>query len=347
MRPHTIDAMTRLAGRQQTAVTVHHAGTPEATVVVQIGRAVIYLHSIPAADRFAKIWQGAQPDAEQLPRHRNLERGPRTGPLAIAEPSIVVHAAGTPAATVRLARGPRLEPTFLGIQVGNLALRLFDQAAFTATAEAFLQAQRAAREHLKRADPTRGERLRAEPALPRRTTAALREEPGLSRRASADPHAGRSRPCPAPRAVPSPTGLIPLRSPGPPSPRPPPRRGPPRPPTRRRRPRRPPAWVCGALPPGRAAYLRGREAWATVAAAGPEPGGPPHRPVARQAHRDAHREEGNHRHGRQRHHLDGRDRRAIPLRIGCCGGGGWAGPCGGARAGAAAVRSGRAAARAE
>ena len=198
MRPHTIDAMMSLAGHQQTAVSVHHAGTPEATVVVQVGRAVIYLHSIPAADRFAKIWQDAQPDAPQLSRNRNLQRGPRTGPLAIAEPSIVVHAAGTPAATVRLARGPRLEPTFLGIQVGNLALRLFDQAAFTATAEAFLQAQRSAREHLKRADPTRGERLRAEPALPRRTTAALSEERGLPRRpASADPSAaepGRAQP---------------------------------------------------------------------------------------------------------------------------------------------------------
>ena len=252
MRPHTIDAMMRLAGRQQTAVTVHHAGTPEATVVVQIGRAVIYLHSIPAADRFARIWQGAQPDAEQLPRNRNLERGPRTGPLAIAEPSIVVHAAGTPAATVRLARGPRLEPTFLGIQVGNLALRLFDQAAFTATAEAFLQAQRAAREHLKRADPTRGERLRGEPALPRRTTAALRDEPGLPRRAAAaDPNAPprRAQPDRPSPTVPSPTVPIPLRSPAPPSPRPPPRRGPPRPPTSRRRPRRRPAWVCGALPP--------------------------------------------------------------------------------------------------
>ena len=189
MRPHTIDAMMRLAGRQQTAVTVHHAGTPEATVVVQIGRAVIYLHSIPAADRFANIWRGAQPDAEQLPRNRNLERGPRTGPLAIAEPSIVVHAAGTPAATVRLARGPRLEPTFLGIQVGNLALRLFDRVAFTATAEAFLQAQRAAREYLQRADPARGERLRGEPAPPRRSMSALRDEPGLTRRAAAaDPN---------------------------------------------------------------------------------------------------------------------------------------------------------------
>jgi hypothetical protein len=203
VRPHTIDAMMRLAGRQQTAVTVHHAGTPEATVVVQIGRAVIYLHSIPAADRFATIWQEAQPDAAQLPRNRNLERGRRTGPLAIAEPSIVVHAAGTPAGTVRLARGPRLEPTLLGIQVGNLALRLFDQGAFTAPAEAFLQAQRAAREHLTRADPTRGERLRGEPALPRRTTAAVRDKPGLPRRAAAadsngaDPdraHPGRADP---------------------------------------------------------------------------------------------------------------------------------------------------------
>ena len=90
MRPHTIDAMMRLAGRQDTAVTVNHAGTPEATVVVQLGRAVVYLHSMETADRFASIWQGAQRDAEQLPRSRNLDRGPRTGPLAIAEPSIVV-----------------------------------------------------------------------------------------------------------------------------------------------------------------------------------------------------------------------------------------------------------------
>ena len=175
MRPHTIDAMMRLAGRQDTAVTVHHAGTPEATVVVQLGRAVVYLHSMETADRFASIWQGAQRDAQQLPRSRNLDRGPRTGPLAIAEPSIVVHAAGTPAATVRVGRGPRLAADFLGIQVGNLAWRLYDQAAFATSAEAFLRAQRAAREHLQRADPFRGERLRTEPALPRRTTAALRE----------------------------------------------------------------------------------------------------------------------------------------------------------------------------
>src|SRR5215212_6820824 len=185
VRPHTIDAMMRLAGRQDTAVTVNHAGTPEATVVVQLGRAVVYLHSMETADRFASIWQGAQRDAEQLPRSRNLDRGPRTGPLAIAEPSIVVHAAGTPAATVRVGRGPRLAADFLGIQVGNLAWRLYDQAAFSTSAEAFLRAQRAAREHLKRADPFRGERLRMEPALPRRTTAALREQPPRPQRPGA------------------------------------------------------------------------------------------------------------------------------------------------------------------
>ena len=102
MRPHTIDRRDDEPGRAP-ADGGHRAPrrTPQAAVVVQIGRAVIYLHSIPAADRFAKIWQGAQPDAQQLPRHRNLERGPRTGPLAIAEPSIVVHATGTPAATRR------------------------------------------------------------------------------------------------------------------------------------------------------------------------------------------------------------------------------------------------------
>jgi hypothetical protein len=188
VRPHTIDAMMRLAGRQDTAVTVNHAGTPEATVVVQLGRAVVYLHSMETADRFASIWQGAQRDAEQLPRSRNLDRGPRTGPLAIAEPSIVVHAAGTPAATVRVGRGPRLAADFLGIQVGNLAWRLYDQAAFSTSAEAFLRAQRAAREHLKRADPFRGERLRMQPALPRRTTAALREQPPRPQRpGAADP----------------------------------------------------------------------------------------------------------------------------------------------------------------
>ena len=243
MRPHTIDAMMRLAGRQQTAVTVHHAGTPEATVVVQIGRAVIYLHSMPTADRFAKIWQGAQPDAEQLPRHRNLERGPRTGPLAIAEPSIVVHAAGTPAATVRLARGPRLEPTFLGVQVGNLALRLFDQAAFTAPRRP------SCRRNGRRASTSRGQTrpVVSDCAWNRRSLAGPRRpcvtSPGVP---VVRPRPTRTSP---PPAVTIPTVPIPLRSPAPPSPRPPPRRGPPRPPTSRRRPRRRPAWVCGALPP--------------------------------------------------------------------------------------------------
>ena len=65
----------RLAGRQDTAVTVNHAGTPEATVVVQLGRAVVYLHSMETADRFASY--ESQPPAirvgslpSTLPRKR-------------------------------------------------------------------------------------------------------------------------------------------------------------------------------------------------------------------------------------------------------------------------------------
>src|SRR4051812_15417286 len=126
VRPHTIDAMMRLAGRQDTAVTVNHAGTPEATVVVQLGRAVVYLHSMETADRFANIWQGAQRDAEQLPRGRNLDRGPRTGPLAIAEPSIVVpcgrHTRGDGAGWSRPTAGRGL-PRYPGRQPGLAVVR--------------------------------------------------------------------------------------------------------------------------------------------------------------------------------------------------------------------------------
>ena len=154
------------------------------------------------------------------------------------------------------------------------------------SAEAFLRAQRAAREHLKRADPFRGERLRREPALPRRTTAALREQPrastaaGCSRPERHRPRAGPPTPAlpkraAASRPAPSATAPIPQRSPAARSPR---------------RPRRRPAGgVSAALPPRPSALPRRRRGLGYGRLCRPQA----RPPVAARASCQDHRDEGN------------------------------------------------------
>ena len=300
MRPHTIDAMMRLAGRQQTAVTVHHAGTPEATVVVQIGRAVIYLHSIPAADRFAKIWQGAQPDAAAAApppqpgarsphRAAGHRRAEHRGPCG-RHPGSDGPARPRPPSGADVPRHPGRQPGAAPVRPGGVHR---DRGGLPAGATGGARAPEEGRP-----DP-RG-------ATARGTGAPAPDHGGPARRARASPSCCRRpiRTPPTP-AVPSPTvptRPCPSRCARPRRPHPAPLRG------ADHRVRRPADGARGGGPlgsaapsrPGRAAYLRGGEAWATVAAAGPQPGGPPHRAVARQAHRDeGHRDEGNHRHGRQ------------------------------------------------
>lgn len=167
--PHTVVAAMRLAGHQRSSTTVHNGGTAEAFVTVAIGRSVIYMHSSATTERFGTIWREAQLDALRLPLRRPLVRGPGAELPDIAEPSVVVHAAGRPAATVRLAQLPSAPmPSHLSIHIGDLGFLIYDQRAFASCAEVFLRAAAAGREQLSAAD-LRLTRLypvvRAEPTL--------------------------------------------------------------------------------------------------------------------------------------------------------------------------------------
>lgn len=140
---------------------VHHGGTPEAYVAVSVGRSVIYMHTRVTTARFGEIWRNAQPYALHLPRARGL-RGPDVTPPDIAHPSVVVHAAGQPAASVRLSRSV---PKHVSLTIGGLAFLIYDQRAFASCAEPFLQAAEAGRELLGEADLRLGPVMRGEPAL--------------------------------------------------------------------------------------------------------------------------------------------------------------------------------------
>ena len=167
--PHAVVAAMRMAGPQRSSMTVHHGGTPEAFVTVSIGRSVIYMHSRLTTERFGAIWREAQREALRLPWRRALRVGrPEAEPLDIAEPSIVVHAAGQPAASVRLAQLPSDPmPTHLSVHIGNLSFLIYDQRAFASCAEVFLRAAAAGREQLGQADLRRAwvPAMRGEPAL--------------------------------------------------------------------------------------------------------------------------------------------------------------------------------------
>jgi hypothetical protein len=159
--PHTVTAVMRLAGRQKATMAVQHGGTPEAYVSVAVGRSVIYMHTRATAERFGEIWRGAQPYALHLPRAREL-RGPDMTPPDIAQPSVVVHTAGQPAASVRLGRSV---PRHVSLTIGGLAFLIYDQQAFASCAEPFLRAADAGRELLGEADLRLAPAMRTEPAL--------------------------------------------------------------------------------------------------------------------------------------------------------------------------------------
>ena len=159
--PHTVSAVMRLAGRQKAAMEVHHGGTPEAYVAVSVGRSVIYMHTRATTERFGEIWRNAQPYALHLPRAREL-RGPGITRPDIAHPSVVVHAAGQPAASVRLSRSV---PKHVSLTIGDLAFLIYDQRAFASCAEPFVQAAAAGRQLLGEVDRRLAAVMRGEPAL--------------------------------------------------------------------------------------------------------------------------------------------------------------------------------------
>lgn len=150
LREQRLHATVGMAGRQYAEVTVQHPGTAEAVVTVRIGRVLVYLHTTQAARRFSQVWQDSAADALLLAQRARRHPGPPRPP-DVAEPSMVVHVAGAPAATRRLIHAPGEERAdHLAIRIDELRFNIYDRPAFRSCTQAFLTAYRAAQEHLTR-----------------------------------------------------------------------------------------------------------------------------------------------------------------------------------------------------
>jgi len=144
---HAVSAVLRLTGAQQVRVSVEHPRTPQAVLTVGLGRSLIYMHTPATTERFSQVWREARLAALQLPRARQLVPQRQLGLAApdIAEPSVVVHAAGRPVASARLTRQV---PHSLSITIGGIAFLVYDQRAYAACAEAFIRADALGQEQL-------------------------------------------------------------------------------------------------------------------------------------------------------------------------------------------------------
>lgn len=168
----SVTAVMRLVGPQRTYMAVQHGGTPEAYVAITVGRSVIYMHTKETAERLGTIWREAHVEALQLPRARPITVS-STDPPDLAEPSVVVHTAGQPAASVRLSAAT---PRHLSVNIGGIAFLIYDKRAFVSVAEQFVRAMAAGRELLPTVDSRRWAAARAEPALAGEAAARAAQE---------------------------------------------------------------------------------------------------------------------------------------------------------------------------
>ncbi len=97
-----IMAIVSLVGAQDTAVAAHRPGTDGAAVSVRIGRTLVYLGDQETAVHFRRVWETGLGQARTIPVHADPTR---IMPIAgVAEPSLMLEAAGSPPAAVRLER---------------------------------------------------------------------------------------------------------------------------------------------------------------------------------------------------------------------------------------------------
>lgn len=152
-----INVAVVLTGLQDTAVAAHRPGTEGAAVSVRIGSALLYVADAATASRFTGAWRSVATAAERhLPRQGNPARA--TPMPGVAEPAVMVDAAGAPPAFARLER-PAGQASHARVVLGRIMFDVRDLAAFRTTALAFEKV----------------EELSASTFLPRRVQPAAKE----------------------------------------------------------------------------------------------------------------------------------------------------------------------------
>lgn len=159
---HAVSATIHLAGEQRTGLTVHNAGTPEAVIAVTLGRSLIYMHSTTTTERFARIWDKARDHTLRLPGRRKILRRD-AGLPAMAEPSVVVHTAGSPEGGSRLIPGTPFP--VVRVQVGGVVFVVHDRTAFDSCATVFRRAADEGHAALKNAEKRLEHLIRSKPTL--------------------------------------------------------------------------------------------------------------------------------------------------------------------------------------
>lgn len=152
-----INVAVVLMGLQDTTVAAHRPGTEGAAVSVRIGSALLYVSDAETASRFTGAWRSVATAAERhLPRQGNPARA--TPMPGVAEPTVMVDAAGSPPAFARLER-PAGQASHARVVLGRIMFDVRDLAAFRTTALAF----------------ERVEELSASTFLPRRVQPAAKQ----------------------------------------------------------------------------------------------------------------------------------------------------------------------------
>jgi hypothetical protein len=138
-----VEAKFTFLNQQGTSVKVHDIRTPEATVGVQVGMLVMYLHDADIAQQFARVWSDAERHVRTLPRAGN---GNRTAAIpGMSHPAVAVHFGGYTVAYSELVEPkPRESDAHLRVRFGSITMDVLDTPAFYSVRDAFLQAEREA-----------------------------------------------------------------------------------------------------------------------------------------------------------------------------------------------------------
>lgn len=127
----SIGVILTLVGTQDTTLAQHDVGTEQAKISVRIGKALLYLHDGPTAQRLHRTWERLGREAKRLPREISPSLvAPVPG---MGEPAVLIHAADEPAMSGMLVQAAG-NHSRLRVVVGRVMFDVRDLGAYSSAA---------------------------------------------------------------------------------------------------------------------------------------------------------------------------------------------------------------------
>jgi hypothetical protein len=187
-----VSVVVALVGLQDTTVVAHRPGTDGAAVSVRVGGALVYMHDAATVSSVARTWNTIASTARLLPREGDAKRvEPVRG---VADPSVMVELADSPAVFARMERPPGRN-SYLRVALGRMMFDVRDVGAYSSTLMAF----------------RRAEELAATAFLPTRAVSAREQAARAAARAFTVPASAPRRSLPSPRRAAAPAAARPSR----------------------------------------------------------------------------------------------------------------------------------------